>query len=155
MPGIWHRPSRADTKEIISVAKLSVEIITGERLVYQQDDVDMVVAPGSEGTIGILPSHAALISLLAEGELRVTKGGTEESIVVFGGFIEVLDDRVAILADSAERAGEIDLARAATARQNAEAALRNREDVVDLEEVSQALRRAAIRERIGERRGRS
>ena len=137
------------------MAKLSVAIITGERLVYEEDDVDMVVAPGSEGSLGILPSHAPLISLLSEGELRVIKNPSEESLVVFGGFIEVLDDRVVILADSAERAGEIDLARAAQARQAAEVALRNREDVVDLEEVSQALRRAAIRERIGERRGRS
>ena len=137
------------------MAKLSVAIITGERLVYEEDDVDMVVAPGSEGSLGILPSHAPLISLLSEGELRVIKNPSEESLVVFGGFIEVLDDRVVILADSAERAGEIDLARAAQARRAAETALRNREDVVDLEEVSQALRRAAIRERIGERRGRS
>jgi len=141
-------------KENTLVAKLSVEIITGERVVYQQDDVNMVVAPGSEGSLGILPSHAPLISLLAEGELRVKKDSSEESLVVFGGFIEVLDDKVVILADSAERAGEIDLERAAAARQDAEEALRNRAQVVDLAEVEESLRRAAIRERIGERRGR-
>lgn len=134
------------------MAKLSVEIITGERVVYQQTDVDMVVAPGSEGTLGILPSHAPLVSLLSQGELRVKKGGGEESLVVFGGFIEIVDDKVIILADSAERVDEIDLARASEARQSAETALQNREDVVDLEEAEASLRRAAIRERIGQRR---
>lgn len=134
------------------MAKLRFEIITGERVVFQQDDVDMVVAPGIEGAIGVLPSHAPLISLLSQGELRVKKGGIEESLVVFGGFIEILDDKVIILADSAERTAEIDLQRAALARQNAENALRNREDVVDLAEAEAALRQAAIRERIGQRR---
>lgn len=134
------------------MAKLSVEIITGERIVYRQENVDMVVAPGSEGTLGILPSHAPLISLLSQGELRVKKGAEEESLVVFGGFIEIVDDKVIILADSAERTEEIDLARASDARQNAENALQNREDVVDLEEAEASLRRAAIRERIGQRR---
>jgi len=134
------------------VAKLSLEIITGERVVFHQDDVDMVVAPGIEGAIGVLPSHAPLISLLSHGELRVKKGGVEESLVVFGGFIEILDNKVIILADSAERTDEIDLERAALARQNAENALRSREDVVDLAEAESALRQAAIRERIGQRR---
>lgn len=134
------------------MAKLSVEIITGERVVYQQDDVDMVVAPGLEGTLGILPSHAPLVSLLSQGELRVMTASGEEALVVFGGFIEILDDKVIILADSAERAAEIDLARASEARQNAENALRNREEVVDLEEAEASLRRAAIRERISQRR---
>lgn len=134
------------------MAKLTVEIITGERVVYHQDDVDMVVAPGLGGTIGILPSHAALVSLLSQGELRVKKGGGEESLVVFGGFIEIINDRVIILADSAERTVEIDLARATQARQSAEEALRNRRDVIDLVEAEAALRRAALRERISQRR---
>lgn len=134
------------------MAKLTVEIITGERVVYQQDDVDMVVAPGVEGTLGVLPSHAPLVSLLSQGELRVKKGGGEESLVVFGGFIEIVDDKVIILADSAERMEDIDLARVAQARQNAEEALRNRDDVVDLAEAEETLRRAALSERIGQRR---
>lgn len=134
------------------MAKLTVEIITGERVVYQQDDVDMVVAPGVEGTLGVLPSHAPLVSQLSLGELRVKKGGGEESLVVFGGFIEIVDDKVIILADSAERTEDIDLARVAQARQNAEEALRNRDDVVDLAEAEETLRRAALSERIGQRR---
>ena len=133
------------------MATLSVELITGERVVLQESGVDMVIAPGSEGTLGILPNHAALISLLDAGELLIRKGGSEESLVVFGGFIEVLDNRVIILADTAERAGEIDLERAATARDNAEASLRNREDRQSIAEADAALRRAALRLKVGER----
>ena len=71
------------------MAKLDVEIVTGERVVLSETDVDMVVAPGSDGALGILPQHAPLISTLAAGELRVKKGNREQAIVVFGGFIEV------------------------------------------------------------------
>jgi F-type H+-transporting ATPase subunit epsilon len=134
------------------MAKLTVEIITGERIVYQATDVDMVMAPGAEGTLGILPSHAKLVSILDSGELKIRKGGSEDFFVVFSGFIEVTDDKVIVLADTAERAGEIDIARAATARSRAEEALQNRDSVQDIAEAEEALRRAAIRERIGQRR---
>ncbi|HEV2074545.1 MAG TPA: F0F1 ATP synthase subunit epsilon [Thermomicrobiales bacterium] len=137
------------------MAKLSMELVTGERVVYQADDVDMVVAPGSEGTLGILPNHAALISLLSAGEVRVKKGNQEDSLIVFGGFVEVLDNRVIILADSAERAEEIDLERAVRARDAAEVSLRNESDRVSVAEADAALRRAALRLRIGERRRRN
>lgn len=135
------------------MASLTVEIVTGERVVYRADDVSMVVAPGADGTLGILPHHAALISLLSYGELRIKRGGQEESLVVFGGFIEVAHDRVVILADAAERATEIDLERAEAARHRAEAALsQRREDAQTLAEAEAALRRAAIRLRVGRRR---
>jgi len=138
------------------VAKLSIEVVTGERVVYEATDVDMVVAPGSEGSLGILPGHASLISLLANGELRVKKGGMEESIVVFGGFIEVTHNKVIILADTAERSSEIDLERAEAARTRAEDARKNRADTVSAAEAEASLRRAAVRLRIGQRRrGRS
>lgn len=138
------------------MAKLSIEVVTGERIVYEATDVDMVVAPGSEGSLGILPGHASLISLLANGELRVKKSGTEESIVVFGGFIEVTHNKVIILADTAERSSEIDLERAEAARTRAEDARKNRSDTVSAAEAEASLRRAAVRLRIGQRRrGRS
>ena len=70
------------------MAKLEVDIVTGERVILHETDVDMVIAPGADGTLGILPKHAPLISTLAAGELRVKKGGREESIVVYGGFID-------------------------------------------------------------------
>lgn len=134
------------------MAKLTVEIITGERIVYSQDEVDSVVAPGAAGALGILPGHAKLVSLLAQGEMTIRHQGDEEFFAVFGGFIEVTDNKVIILADSAERASEIDLERVSTARENAESALRNREAVANLAEVEESLRRAAVRERIGQRR---
>ena len=137
------------------MAKLSVEIVTGERSVYKEDDVDMVVAPGADGSLGILPSHAPLISLLATGELRIKKGGDEEVLVTFGGFIEVVNNKVLILADSAERIEEIDFARAEQSRDRAEEAIRNRQSIQDLAEAEAALRRAAVRLRVGERRRRS
>ena len=95
-----------------AMAKLTVEIVTGERVVFTETDVDMVIAPGSDGTLGILPKHAPLITTLANGELRVKKGNAEQSMVVFGGFMEVTPDKVIVLADTAERADEIDVARA-------------------------------------------
>lgn len=135
------------------MAKLHVEIVTGERVVYSEDDVDMVVAPGADGTLGILPRHAPLISVLASGELRIKKGGNEESIIVFGGFIEVNPDKVIILADTAERAEEIDISRAEQARQNAESSIVNRGKDIDLAQAEMELRRANLRLRIGQRRG--
>ena len=134
------------------MAKLSVEIVTGERVVYTEDDVDMVVAPGSDGSLGILPRHAPLISTLAAGELRIKKGGREEALIVFGGFIEVTPDKVIVLADTAERAEEIDVARAEESRRRAEAAITNRQASIDLGDAEQALRRATLRLQIGQRR---
>ena len=83
--------------------KLDVQIVTGERVVLDEHDVDMVVAPGGAGVLGILPEHAPLVTTLASGEMRIKKGGNEQSILVFGGFMEVADNKVLILADTAER----------------------------------------------------
>jgi F-type H+-transporting ATPase subunit epsilon len=105
------------------MAKLTVEIVTAERQVYNETDVDMVVAPGSEGVLGILPRHASLLTMLRPGSLRVKKGGTEQEMAVAGGFLQIHADRVLILADQAERADEIDAAKAEDARDQAERAL--------------------------------
>ena len=133
------------------MAKLDVEIVTGERVVLSETDVDMVVAPGSDGALGILPQHAPLISTLAAGELRVKKGGREQSIVVFGGFIEVTPHKVIILADTAERIEDIDVSRAEDARRRAEEAIRNRGEAVEIEDALAALRRANLRLNVGRR----
>jgi len=136
------------------MAKLQVEVVTGERVVFEANDVDMVVAPGSDGTLGILPSHAPLITTLTAGELRIKKEGAEQSLVVFGGFMEVTPDKVVVLADSAERAEEIDLARAEEARRRAETDISNRRSEVDLAQAEASLRRAAVLLRVGQRRQR-
>ena len=134
--------------------KLQVEIVTGERVVFQEQDVDVVLAPGADGALGILPRHAALFSLLAAGELVVRKGTDEQQLAVFGGFLEVANDRVLILADTAERIEEIDLDRAERARERAEAALQEASTAVEIEAALASLRRARVRSDLVRRRRR-
>ena len=134
------------------MATLTVEVITGERSLYSESGVEMVSAPGSEGTLGILPNHAALITLMDAGELIIKKGGSEERMVVFGGFLEVLNNKVLVLADSAERIDEIDVDRAEQSRARAQDSLKNRGSVTDIAAEEQALKRAAVRLRVGKRR---
>src|SRR5882672_5818351 len=95
---------------------LRVQIVTAEREVYAEDAVDMVVAPGA---VGVLPRHAPLLTTLLPGMVRIKKGGTEEAMAVGGGFLQVARDQVLILADTAERADEIDEARAEEGRRRA------------------------------------
>jgi F-type H+-transporting ATPase subunit epsilon len=137
------------------MAKLRVEVVTGEREVLVEDDVDMVVAPGIEGQLGILPQHAPLVTTLAPGELRIVKGGTEEDFAVSGGFLQVGPDRVMVLADTAERSEEIDIARAEEARRRAEAELANPRPAADAAAMQAAMRRSAVRLRVAQRRQRS
>ena len=95
---------------------LRVQIVTAEREVFAEDAVDMVVAPGAEGVVGILPRHAPLLTTLLPGVVRIKRGGSEQAMVVGGGFLQVARDRVLILADTAEREDEVDEARAEAAR---------------------------------------
>ncbi|MDQ3549267.1 MAG: F0F1 ATP synthase subunit epsilon [Chloroflexota bacterium] len=133
--------------------KLNVEVVTGERVVYAESDVDMVVAPGADGSLGILPKHAPLFSLLAAGEMRIKKDGREQALVVFGGFLEVANNRVLVLADTAERVEEIDIQRAEQARQRAEARLGERGQAgMDLALAEASMQRAAVRLRVAQRR---
>jgi F-type H+-transporting ATPase subunit epsilon len=133
--------------------KLTVEIVTGERVVLREEDADMVVAPGGAGVLGILPEHAPLVTTLSAGELRIKKGASEQSILVFGGFMEVSENKVLVLADSAERAEELDLERAEEARRRAEGSIAGRQSTMDLQEAQASLRRANLRLRIGQKRG--
>jgi F-type H+-transporting ATPase subunit epsilon len=134
------------------VATLSVEIVTNERIVFSETDVDMVTVPGSEGVLGVLPNHAPLVTTLSAGELRIKKGGTEQSMVVFGGFMEVLPDKVIVLADAAEKVEEIDVQRAEAARRRAEEAIAKGGDHDDLAAASARLSRAQVRIKVSERR---
>ena len=98
---------------------LRVQIVTAEREVFAEESVDMVVAPGAEGVVGILPRHAPLLTTLQPGIIRIKRGGGEEAMAVGGGFLQVARDQVLILADTAERADEVDEARAEEARRRA------------------------------------
>jgi F-type H+-transporting ATPase subunit epsilon len=133
---------------------LSVDIVTAERVVYSQEGVDEVVATGVEGEFAVLPQHAAFITTLAPGELRIIRGGEEEAMAITGGFFEVRNDRVVVLADAAERVEEIDVARAEAARRRAEETLLERREVVDLVAAEASLRRALARLKVAERRRR-
>ncbi len=133
------------------MTKLRFEIVTAERLVYS-DDVDVVIAPGVEGQLGILPSHAPLLTTLQPGELVVRKEGEETAMFVSGGFLEVMQNRVTVLADVAERAEEIDVTRADEAKRRAEEMLRERPPEMDLARAEAALRRSLVRLKIAERR---
>jgi F-type H+-transporting ATPase subunit epsilon len=128
-----------------------LEIVTIERKVYSED-VDMVVAPGSEGELGILPNHTPLLTTLKEGVLRVKRGGEEEAFAIGGGIMEVLPDRVIVMADAAEHSDEIDVARAEQARQRAEALIRERPLGIDLDTALAALRRSQVRLKVAQRR---
>ncbi len=137
------------------MAKLTVEIVTGERRIYNETDIDMVVAAGVEGLLGILPRHSPLVTPLAPGELRIKKGGQEESLVIFGGFLEVKDGKILILADAAERTDDIDVAAAEEARRAAQETLANRGSGEDAAAAEAALAQAAVRVRLGGRRRRT
>ena len=130
---------------------LKLEILSPERRAYS-DEVDMVVVPGIDGQLGILPHHTRLISALGIGELKIKKAGTEEHMLISGGFVEVRPDRVIVMADLAEHSDEIDEARAVDARKRAEAELEGTHDPVDIARVRAALQTALMRERIAIRR---
>jgi F-type H+-transporting ATPase subunit epsilon len=132
---------------------LRLDIVTGERLVYSED-VDVVVAPGIEGELGILPRHAPLLTALTVGELRIRKGGEESSFAISGGFLEVRPDRVIVLADVAERDEEIDEARAEEARRRAQERLAQGLPPADAAAAIAALRRATLRLKVARRRRR-
>src|SRR5512139_644060 len=137
---------------------LTVEVVTGERIVRVEHGVDVLVAPGSEGQLAILPKHAALMTTLDAGELVIRRAQQEDAFVVTGGFMEVRNDRVTILANAAEAAEEIDIARAEAARARAEERVRRyREQAgrdVDLARAQASLQRALLRLRIVEQRRR-
>lgn len=128
---------------------LNVRIVTADRELYS-GEADLVSAPGSEGRLGILPEHAALLTTLQTGELRIRLGAEEEPIFVSSGFLEVSNNNVTILADTAERAEEIDEARAQAARRRAEELLAQAQSDVERAELQGALERAITRLRIVE-----
>ena len=133
---------------------LRLDIVTAEREVLREEGLDAVIAPGSEGQLGILPRHAPLMTTLDPGELRARRGGDEIVLAISGGFLEVRDDVVTVLADTAEQAEEIDVTRAEEARRRAEEILRNRPADVDMASARAALQRSLLRLRIVERRRR-
>jgi F-type H+-transporting ATPase subunit epsilon len=128
---------------------MHVEVVTAERELYN-GEADIVIAPGTEGELGILPRHAALLTTLKVGEMLIRLGGAEEPIFVSGGFLEVSNNAVTVLAETAERAEEIDQARAEAARRQAQERLTQAQSDIERAELEGALERAVARLRIAE-----
>mgnify|MGYP001194451283 CR=1 FL=1 len=130
------------------IPMLHLEIVTSERTIYN-GEVDMVTVPGGDGVMGVLPKHAPVLSTLKPGELRVRVGNDVQEFAIGGGFVDIHDDRVIILADSAERADEIDEARAEAAMNRAADLLKNPpQNKEELIHIENSLRRSQVRLRM-------
>jgi F-type H+-transporting ATPase subunit epsilon len=123
---------------------LLLEIVTPDHSLVT-DKVDELVAPAAEGYLGVQPGHTPLLASLSTGELWYRKGGQRFYLAVIGGFLEVLPDKVTVLAQTAERAEAIDVPRAQRAKQRAEERLATANSEVDIERAQASLLRATIR----------
>lgn len=131
------------------MSTMQIAVVTGEREIYR-GEAEEVIAPGVDGEMGILPHHAALLTALKPGEMRIKLGGAEDDLFISGGFLEVYNNTVTVLADAAEHADEIDRARAEEARHHAQARLAEVKDERERAALSGELERAIVRLRIVE-----
>jgi F-type H+-transporting ATPase subunit epsilon len=133
---------------------LTLQIITPERIVFEEQNVESLTVPGADGELTILPEHAALMTALRPGPVVMRRGGEEIDLALSGGFMEVRDDKIILLADTAERSDEIDAARAEEARRRAQERIASHDTAVDFARALAALERAQARLRVTERRRR-
>jgi F-type H+-transporting ATPase subunit epsilon len=133
--------------------KLHVDIVTVEGRRYK-GDADFLVAPGIDGELGVLPRHIPLLTVLKPGTVKVRNQGEDHLFFVSGGFLEIRPDEVTVLADSAERAEDIDESRAEEARKRAQELLQEKVSASDQAAASAALARAEARLRLAELRRR-
>lgn len=131
------------------MSTMLIAVVTGEKEIYR-GEAEEVIAPGVDGELGILPHHAALLTALKTGEMRIKLGEAEDDLFISGGFLEVYNNVVTVLADVAEHADEIDHSRAEAARQKALERLEAAKDERERKVLSFDLQRAAIRLRIVE-----
>jgi len=120
------------------VSTVQVLVATAEREVYR-GAAEKLVAPGAAGELGILPKHAPLLSALAAGELRITNGENVDEVFISGGYMEVQPDMITVLADTAERAADIDEAATLAAQRKAEETLASKKDDMDLAQAEAEL----------------
>ena len=135
------------------MSPMRLEIITAEQEVYSED-VDVLVAPGLEGQLGILPHHAPLMTVIQPGEIMIRKDGEESYLAVTGGFMEVLGNKVTILADACEPSDEINEERAQAAVDRSQERLAQRGSDLELERAAASMRRAQVRLDVVRRRRR-
>ncbi len=134
--------------------KINLEIVTPDRLFFS-GTVDEVSVPGVEGYLGILPGHAPLLSELKIGEIMYRQGDRRTFLFCSWGFVEVLPDRVSVLAEVAQRAEEIDAVRAQEEKEQAEQQLRSRDPATDFEGARIALESATARLQVAGKSGAS
>ncbi|MCP4664792.1 MAG: F0F1 ATP synthase subunit epsilon [Deltaproteobacteria bacterium] len=134
------------------MGSLFFEIVTPEKVLVSQE-VDTVVAPGSEGEFGVLPGHTHFLSGIVPGELRYQSGKTKEAMIVTSGFAEVSNDKVSILVDAAEKAGDIDIKRAQEAMERARERLakERKTEEIDFIRAEASLKRAVARIKVAEK----
>jgi F-type H+-transporting ATPase subunit epsilon len=133
------------------VATFQLDIVSAERHV-SSDRVEILVAPGIDGEMAILPSHAPLLTVLKTGEIRIVKDGEDSFIAVSGGFMEVMPEKVTILADTAERVEEIDIERAEAALKAAQERIEAAPADMDLERALASMQRSRARIKVARRR---
>lgn len=126
------------------MATFLLEIVTPDKTVVKED-VEMAVCPGSEGEFGVLPHHVSLLSALKMGPLRYQIQGREETVFISGGFVDVNNNICSVLAEAAEKAEDIDEARALAARERAEKRLAEKKDDLDELRAETALHKAIMR----------
>lgn len=126
------------------MATLLLEVVTPDKTVVKEE-VDMVICPGTEGEFGVLPRHVSLLSSLKIGPLRYRVGGKDEKVFISGGFVDVNADSCSVLAESAEKAEDIDEARAQAAKERAEKRLEEHREDLDEVRAEAALKRALMR----------
>ena len=127
---------------------LSVKIVTPERTVFEADDVSYAVAPGVAGDVGILPGHGALATGLKVGEVALERAEGDEAFAISGGLLEVHNDHVQILAQTAEHRDKIDVDRAKVAHKRAKERLADKTSEIDMARAEAAVARAVNRIRI-------
>lgn len=131
--------------------KLTLEILTQESRVFS-GEVDLILAPGSEGQIGILPGHASLLTQLNAGEMFIFQGPRIEALALGGGLLDVHNNEVSVLADSAIRAEEIDIYKVEEAKKKAEAALKQKLSTREYALAEADLRQAVMALKVARRR---
>ena len=129
------------------MSTLQLEVVTPDRKVVSEA-VEMVICPGLVGEFGVLPNHVSMLSALKTGDLRYRVNGKDEHVFISGGFADMNDNVLSVLAESAELAADIDTARANAARSRAEKRLADKSEQVDEARANAALQRAIMRLRI-------
>jgi len=123
---------------------IEVEVVSQVRRLYHTDKADMVIIPGSEGEMGVLPNHTPLLTTLAFGELRIVEGDDIVSFVVYGGVVEVRPHKVTVLADDAASVHELDMGQIEAARERARELMEQAPTGEQRAQIAQELRRAEI-----------